>query len=256
MEKCLNCNTELTGEYCHKCGQKRIAPGDRSVPGFLTHFVEEFFTFDTKFFRSLRLLLFKPGKLTNEYIHGKVNRYTSPLKLYLFMSIVAFFVSSLISPDNIEDFEGYGPISSFANDIIASKNISDELLAERFNNEMSSKLPLYMFGMILLFSIPLKLIYLSKKRYYVEHLVFALHFFSFVMFGFTLSFLLELLIPDISMLMFVFVIPFFYLFIAILNVYKQSIILTFFETSLLFIYFTILFLFMGITAFLIAVILI
>lgn len=255
MENCLNCGAPLEGEYCHKCGQKRITRGDRSVAKFLQNFVEEFFTFDAKFFRSFKLLLAYPGELTNEYIKGKVNRYISPLKMYLFMSLVTFFISSLISPEKVESFEDLGVISNIGNYIIASKNISKDMLAERFNNEMSSKLPLYMFGMILMFSLPLKLIYLSKKRYYVEHLVFALHYFSFIMLCFTVSGIMEMLWPEVNVL-FYFVIPFFYLFISIHNVYKQSVILTFFESVILFLYYFLLLFSVAVIAYMVALILV
>lgn len=250
MENCLNCNTVLTGEYCHKCGQKRIAPGDRSVAKFLQHFVEEFFTFDAKFFRSFKLLLLYPGQLTNEYIEGRVNRFISPLKMYLFISLVAFFVSGIISPDNMDTLKDYKGLSSIVNNIIESKGVSRELIEERYNSEINSKLPIYMFAMILLFSLPLKLIYLSKKRYYVEHLVFALHFFSFVVFCIAVSTIIDLIWtgPDV---LFVLIIPYFYLFIALYNVYKQGVLLTFVESIALFMYYFALLFFVVIAAFMI-----
>jgi hypothetical protein len=70
----------------------------------------------------------------------------------------------------------------------------------------------------------------------VEHLVFSMHFFTFLLIMLTLSSLLELILPDVINL-FLFVIPFVYLFFAVKNVYGQKILLSFFETIILFFYF-------------------
>ena len=52
-------------------------------------------TFDSKFLKSLKPLLFKPGFLTNEYIVGRRIRYIPPLRLYLFISLIFFFILAL-----------------------------------------------------------------------------------------------------------------------------------------------------------------
>ena len=39
-EKCLNCGTELKGEYCHECGQQKKR-GDSSVLGFILEYLQQ-----------------------------------------------------------------------------------------------------------------------------------------------------------------------------------------------------------------------
>jgi hypothetical protein len=70
---------------------------DRSVKALV--FFEEFFTFDSKFFLSLKYLFTRPGYLTHEYISGRFMRYISPVKLFLFTSFMIFFILVKIDPD-------------------------------------------------------------------------------------------------------------------------------------------------------------
>jgi len=86
---CLNCGTALHGRFCESCGQ----PGH--VHRTLGHVFEEFLHgvlhFDTKAWRTLPLLFFKPGKLTRDYVYGKRARYIAPFALFLFTVFVMFF---------------------------------------------------------------------------------------------------------------------------------------------------------------------
>ena len=87
---CPNCGAELHGAFCSACGQ----PGH--LHRTLGHMVEEFLHgilhFDTRAWRTLPLLVFRPGTLTREYIHGKRARYISPLAMFLLLIFTMFAV--------------------------------------------------------------------------------------------------------------------------------------------------------------------
>ena len=90
---CANCSTPLAGPYCHGCGQQ--AHLHRS----LLHLVEEVLHgvlhFDTKAWRTLPLLVARPGLLTRRYIDGQRARHVAPLAVFLFTMFLMFFVVSL-----------------------------------------------------------------------------------------------------------------------------------------------------------------
>jgi hypothetical protein len=88
---CLNCNTELSGRYCHKCGQANIEPKE-NFWHLTVHFFEDLTHFDGKFFSTIKYLLFKPGYLTEEYIKGRRASYINPIRMYLFISAAFFLV--------------------------------------------------------------------------------------------------------------------------------------------------------------------
>jgi hypothetical protein len=99
--QCLNCGTVLQGPFCHYCGQpdKNFL---RFFPVLLRELLEDFVDFDSRFMRTMRPLLFKPGKLTRDYLDGRRFRYTPPLRLYIFSSIACFFVAALLAADIIQ----------------------------------------------------------------------------------------------------------------------------------------------------------
>ncbi|STQ89456.1 DUF3667 domain-containing protein [Iodobacter fluviatilis] len=89
---CANCHTALNGDFCHHCGQSA------HIHHSLSHLVEEvlhgIWHFDAKGWRTIPVLLLKPGQLTRRYIDGQRMRYLSPLALFLFMIFFMFFVFS------------------------------------------------------------------------------------------------------------------------------------------------------------------
>ena len=97
---CANCNGPLPGQaiYCPVCGQsvKEITrPWRDAVRELLT----ELFDFDGRMLISLRFLLTRPGFLSYEYINGRRVSYTSPIRMYLVISLAFFFVLPVILPD-------------------------------------------------------------------------------------------------------------------------------------------------------------
>src|SRR5882757_4805582 len=90
---CRNCGAALSGAYCHACGQ--AAHIHRSLLHLAEEVLHGVLHFDAKGWRTLPLLLFRPGLLTRRYIDGQRMRYVSPLALFLFTVFLMFFVFSL-----------------------------------------------------------------------------------------------------------------------------------------------------------------
>jgi hypothetical protein len=92
-ENCRNCGKVLAGRYCSNCGQA----ADVHVPSTreLIHEVLEGLTHsDSRIWSTLKFLLFKPGKLTQEFVEGRRVAYLPPFRLYLIMSVAFFLVAS------------------------------------------------------------------------------------------------------------------------------------------------------------------
>jgi hypothetical protein len=94
--RCLNCGTHLNGPFCYYCGQpdKNFM---RFFPVLLREFMEDFLEFDSRFMRTMKPLLFIPGKLTRDYLDGKRFRYTPPLRLYIFSSMAFFILAAMLA---------------------------------------------------------------------------------------------------------------------------------------------------------------
>jgi len=92
---CANCGAVLGGRYCQQCGQ--AAHVHRSLLHMVEELLHGIFHFETKAWRTLPLLMLRPGRLTREYIDGRRVRYVGPLPLFLFMMFAMFLVISLTS---------------------------------------------------------------------------------------------------------------------------------------------------------------
>jgi hypothetical protein len=86
---CLNCGIEVAGRFCQQCGQENVEVKE-SFFQLLRHFVEDLTHFDGKLWKTVKLLLFKPGSLTKLYIEGKRASYIHPIRMYIFVSAVFF----------------------------------------------------------------------------------------------------------------------------------------------------------------------
>ncbi len=86
--RCANCETPLTGPFCHACGQK--AHLHSRLRDLLHEAVEGIAHFDGRLWRTLPLLAFNPGRLSREWRAGRRVRYVAPLHLFLF-AVFLFF---------------------------------------------------------------------------------------------------------------------------------------------------------------------
>jgi hypothetical protein len=57
---------------------------------------------DSRLWRTLVLLWFKPGKLTQEFVAGRRAAYLPPFRLYLILSIVFFLIASFTRTNGVE----------------------------------------------------------------------------------------------------------------------------------------------------------
>jgi hypothetical protein len=88
---CLNCGTMVSGRYCHVCGQENVETKE-SFFSLLKHFVYDIIHFDSKFFDTLKYILFRPGYIAKQYVEGKRARFLHPIRMYLFTSAFFFLV--------------------------------------------------------------------------------------------------------------------------------------------------------------------
>ncbi|MDY0961688.1 DUF3667 domain-containing protein [Massilia sp. CFBP9026] len=211
---CKNCGTTTHGNYCQQCGQATHlhVPSARE---FLHEFIAHYVALEGKLWKSLALLIARPGLLTCEYIEGRRVRYLEPLRLYLTFSII-FFALFKLSGVEVARFDEPSPALAAAVaegraketvlgpamganaaeyekvQAVLDKKASNvhPVLRERVARFMSlspqaqrsalkqafySYTPYAIFAMMPLFALYLKILYLGTGRRYGEHFLFALH---------------------------------------------------------------------------------
>ena len=258
---CENCGALLTGRWCSQCGQAAI-DYRRSFRHVIVDVLDSFLNWDSKFFATIGWLIARPWHLTNQFLAGRRVPYVHPLRLYLLVSILFFFVinywaksihadPSKLSADDRADIaaelndpdippavkarirgalEAKGrtqpeaqtspspqtavtpqpsvigspapsvtspsPSGDFRPLVQFDKPPSDKFekwLEQRAKEKMGehgskmalfittlfSNLPYMMLCCIPLFALVLKVLYVRKRIFYIDHLVYALHIHSF-----------------------------------------------------------------------------
>jgi len=190
---CANCGALLADRYCGRCGQDSRA--SLSFGHFMHELAEGLFHVDSKFWRTLRTLLTRPGLLTEQYLSGKRLAYSPPFRSYLVISVVYFVLASifaapvsrvmgpngrvLTAADCAEMAAHPGWALRFLPDLEGScvRALSND--ARELNGALQNLLPKVMFVVLPLVALVQFWVYRRQRPLYLENLVFILHFQSF-----------------------------------------------------------------------------
>lgn len=213
--RCANCDSLLSGQYCGQCGQRAQ---DRfiSLWELIRDAFGDLFELDSRLWRTLIPLALKPGRLTADYLEGRRARYMPPFRTYLVLSLIFFVVfffdpreqfgilmepaadtlpaetASSTSDDDgpglqceidDADFEGMSPWLAARLTPERARRICEQITVDDgrgFLRQMVDNLAVALYVLLPLMAFVLKVLYPLSRRYYVEHLLFVVHFHAFL----------------------------------------------------------------------------
>ena len=210
--RCSNCRTPLTGRYCAECGQKRDS-GPPTFGHFVGEGIESLTHADSRLWRTLWLLLSKPGFLTKQFFDGKRAYYLPPIRLYIVFS-VAFFLLLALSPDSkIETGGGdtinvqldcktlqyNGPFPDYIKGQLqhACERLNSAGGGEALGQAFLQNVPKAMWVLLPLFAMIMLVFWWKPKRLYAEHVLFLIHNHSAVFAVLSINMLVDLALPDV-----------------------------------------------------------
>jgi len=218
--ECLNCGSNGTGTYCSNCGQN-YSDLNRTMKELIREFMDNI-NLDRRITRTFVPFIIKPGFLAREYLMGRRLKYMSPLRLYIVMSLIFFFLASnsgfnrdlsdaanislsgndstqtyisndlalleYLTPDSVKlggnSFQGI-EADSAATDQVESWATEATIKALKnkglFMNNLYRNISYILFFLMPVFALILYLLYIRRRHFYVEHLVFALNMHSFTL---------------------------------------------------------------------------
>lgn len=177
---CANCGASLTGPYCAACGQ-RARPASPTVRDFTHELAEELLSYDGRIYRSVWLLFARPGFLTREAFADRRASYVSPLRLYLFFSVV-FFAAFAFAPNIINVTYTYTPSKGAQADPSVDVRFDPAVIEQKkaevrtaVNEVTTHWVPHAMFVLMPAFAGLVMLFRRKSGRTYPEHMYFAMH---------------------------------------------------------------------------------
>ena len=233
IEACQNCATALLGVHCHECGQKKINANEFALKRFLARVAGDITDIESsKIFKTLRAMFTKPGLLTTEYLAGRRGNYVGPIKLYLTFSALYF----LFAWGALAEIRGSASNRTARMPVLVKvaqkRGVDPAVLADKVHQKAEKYATAFRFFSVLISGTFLAAFYFRMKKYYVEHLVFSLYYYSFDFFcksAFALIFIvvaaLGWKLPELVLNLF-YPIAFGYLLFALKRVYKQKWLIT------------------------------
>ena len=270
-EHCTNCSYKFlqADNYCPVCGQK-----NHELRILLKHLLEELLEstlhFDSKTLRTIKLLLIKPGSLSLEFNSGRRANYVPPIRLYVLISFVFFFLLNLVSGGHKTEtnHSANGNVKSgfsisyqgiYSTDLSGlSIQQTDSLMTARkvestnfnkyivhqmhkmansssaeFTHLLMKNISYMMFLLMPVFGAWIYLFNKKQMEYYIESLTVSVHFHSFAFLMFTVLLLLSSFAGMEIFLFLEFLIMPHYLAIMFRRVLKQSWLITIGKTAVI-----------------------
>jgi hypothetical protein len=202
---CASCGHPLTGSYCSHCGERALDPEKLTLRYFLAHtVVQELLSFDGKVWCTLGLLLFRPGFLALEYAAGRRRAYVNPVRVLLVAIIVyvlaqggtGFTIGSggwrlniapaPVSPERsiggtFFQTDRFGILESMFVERFGSPESASNELRTRFNRMLNVFSTPLSFTAVFLVALTLYACFHRRRPLLVEHVVFAMHYYSFAL---------------------------------------------------------------------------
>jgi len=100
--QCLNCGYKISDvyNYCPNCGQENTHH-NLNFGILFREFFSNYFSLDSRFGRSIKPFLLRPGRLTIAFNEGRRMMYAHPMRLYLVVSLIHFSLFAWIADFDI-----------------------------------------------------------------------------------------------------------------------------------------------------------
>jgi hypothetical protein len=177
----------MTGPFCSQCGEKLLTRSDHSFKHVLEEVFGEFAHIDGRFFRTIKTLVRKPGELERAYFHGGRSRYTKPLTLFVMLNLVFF----LVQPHTgLLGYRYHQYLSAKSDGPAHAAIIRDKLLRThepersyeaRFNAVLQEQKKSVLLVSVPVIALIMLILFTGSGRTYVEHLVFSVHLYTYLL---------------------------------------------------------------------------
>lgn len=177
----------MDSAFCSYCGEQRLDAHNRSFKFLITEYIEQITSVDSKIFRTLRLLLFRPGELDYNYHNGARVNFLRPISLFLLVNFLFVFFSpitdfnvTLYDQLNLQVYSNW-LMPLFQDYLLPKSGLEPSDFAAQYNQSVVILSRSTIIIQAVIFFLFVVLINQQKKYYSGDHLVFALNLHSWYM---------------------------------------------------------------------------
>ena len=188
-ERCPSCAAPLGARFCGRCGERRAADRQYSLRHFLGEFAASMTNADVSVWRTLAALLRRPGELTAAYMRGERVRYMKPVQLFVLVSIAYFVITGLTGTraydtplrQHMRDPRLGLTAQRMVVERLAERRIHYDAFATSFDKTATTQAKSLVIVMVPVFALAVALVEVRRRRFALQHLVFALHAYTFLL---------------------------------------------------------------------------
>ncbi|HRJ29848.1 MAG TPA: DUF3667 domain-containing protein [Cyclobacteriaceae bacterium] len=178
---CKACGLAFSGSYCNRCGEKVLSPDEKSFRHFLSNVLNAFTFIDSKFYKTLRLMLLKPGYVSAQVIDGIRVPYIRPLSMFFIVNLFYFlFTVSDTYNSRLYSQMNLMPYSSVTKKIVEQKikaeKISIDAFRVNYEQQSTSLAKLLLIIFVLFTGLCIALFNIKSNKYFYDHITVSLEF--------------------------------------------------------------------------------
>jgi hypothetical protein len=192
---CPTCGQPRHTRYCGECGERALHRHDLTLVGLGEEAIEAVAHVDGRVFRTARALLLQPGDLTLAYVRGQRKPFLGPLQTFLIANVIFFaFLSAIHSNVFANTLDSHmqrqyykGLATRLVTARVASLGTTVAAFAEAFDHAVKVNAKSLIVLMTPPFAAGSALLFWRRRRPFVTHVTFALHFYAFFLLEFCIA---------------------------------------------------------------------
>lgn len=188
---CPTCAKSVETAYCPGCGERQILGRELTLRSLGRQFLKATSSVDGRIVRTLRTLISRPGALTVAWIDGPRKPFAGPIQLFLLANVafvaVQSFIGTNIFSSTLTSHLHHQDWSPLAQRLVAARLAAPPAVPlDAYEIEFNRAVAFYAKSLVIVMTIPfaalLQPLFFRSRRPFAVQMVFALHFYSFMLF--------------------------------------------------------------------------
>lgn len=191
---CPSCRVTVTTAFCPACGEHPLQPSDLTLRGLFDQVVQIFSNVDSRVVHSVHCLVMQPGALSLAFQNGQRKPYIGSFQLFILTNLLFFALQSFTGMkifSNALDFRLNGQQWSEFGQMLVDQRLAATgrtfgQYAPVFDQAVAVNAKSLIGLMVPAFALVAPLVFWRGRRPFAVHIVFALHFYAFLLLLFCL----------------------------------------------------------------------